>query len=86
MSVVVRYIEGADRNDPNAARSHMYALTKAGNYWPMCDYGWNRSNGARFSILRGWGSKRGTCAICLRNVEQGKRPVIHARSHKTKWL
>ena len=27
--------------------------TAAGHLWPMCIYGWNRSNGHRLSILRG---------------------------------
>ena len=86
MSVVVDYIIGADRNNPDAARAHYYAITNAGNYWPMCDYGWNRSDGERFSILRGWGSARGECALCRANMAAGKRPVLHARKHKTKWI
>lgn len=86
MSKVVHYLMGAGRNNPDAARAHIYAKTAAGNLWPMCDYGWNRSNGSRFSILRGWGSERGNCKICERRLEAGLRPVVHARPHKTKWL
>lgn len=86
MSKVIDYLLGADRNNPDAARAHWYAKTAAGNLWPMCDYGWNRSSGSRFSILRGWTSARGECKICARRAEQGLRPVIHARQHKTKWL
>jgi len=86
MSQVIDYVSGADRNNPDAARSHLYAKTAAGNLWPMCDYGWNRSGGNRFSILRGWGSQRGQCAICERRAALGLRPVVHARKHKTKWL
>ena len=86
MSAVVDYIEGADRNNPDEARSHLYAITAAGNYWPMCDYGWNRSNGNRMSILRGVGSARGLCAICQRRRDAGLRPVIKPRPHKTRWL
>lgn len=86
MSKVVDYIEGVCRNEPNASRSHLYASTVAGNLWPMCDYGWNRSNGSRFSIFRGWSSSRGTCKICEANVDAGKRPVVRARPHKTRWL
>ena len=86
MSKVISYVSGADRNNPDQARAHMYAYTAAGNLWPMCDYGWNRSNGHGFSILRGWGSARGMCKICERNIEKGKRPVHKPREHKTKWL
>lgn len=86
MSRVIDYIEGADRNNPQLARSHLYAITAAGHYWPMCDYGWNRSGGHRFSILRGWGSPRGTCKICEKRVEAGLRPILKARAHKTRWL
>ena len=86
MSAVVRYVTGVCRNAPNASRHHLYAYTKAGNLWPMCDYGWNRSDGERFSILRGWTSARGACALCERNAALGKRPVYRARPHKTRWL
>jgi hypothetical protein len=86
MSAVVSYIDGVDRNNPEKARSHVYALTAAGRYWPMCSFGWNRSNGERFSILRGWSSPRGRCKLCDRRVERGLRPVIVARPHKTKWI
>lgn len=86
MSEVIDYIVGADRNNPDLARAHMYAITKAGHYWPMCDYGWNRSDGERFSILRGNGSARGVCKLCEKNIELGKRPVIKPRKHKTRWL
>lgn len=86
MSKVVDYISGADRNNPDLARSHLYAQTAAGNLWPMCDHAWNRSSGRRFSILRGWGSARGACKVCEKRAEQGLRPVIHAREHKTRWL
>lgn len=86
MSKVIDYISGVCRNDPEGSRSHTYAKTSAGNYWPMCDYGWNRSNGWRFSILRGWRGGRGHCRICEKNVAEGKRPVIRAREHKTRWL
>lgn len=86
MSQVIGYVSGVDRNNPEAARAHLYAITKAGRYWPMCDYGWNRSNGERFSILRNWSSPRGECAICRKRKEAGMRPVIKARPHKTRWL
>lgn len=86
MSKVVNYIIGADRNNPDLARAHWYAITTAGNYWPMCEYGWNRSDGHRLSILRGHGSARGTCKTCERRKAAGLPPIIRAHGHKTKWL
>ncbi len=86
MSAVISYIEGMCRNEQHKIRSHIYALTKAGHYWPMCSYGWNRSDGESFSIFRGHRSGRGTCKICLNNKLAGRRPVIRPFKHKTKWL
>lgn len=86
MSRVISYTMGADRNNPHEARSHWYAITKAGHYWPMCDYGWNRSDGQRFSILRGWCSNRGMCRICEKRRDLEMRPIVRARAHKTRWL
>ncbi len=83
---VIDYISGACRNEPDASRAHLYAITEDGDYLPMCDYGWNRSDGERLSILRGWGSARGLCKICQRRRDAGLPPVETARKHKTKWL
>jgi len=85
VSKVTYYRSGQCRNSPNAM-THTYAETVAGNLWPMCDYGWNRSNGARLSIFRGSPGTEGDCKICKKNVADGKRPVFNARPHKTKWL
>ena len=52
MSKVIGYRSGSCRNSDDAL-SHTYAMTAAGNLWPMCEYGWNRSDGHRFSIFRG---------------------------------
>lgn len=86
MSKVVDYIPGLCRNEQHKVRSHTYALTAAGNYWPMCDYGWNRSDGERFSIFRGHVSTRGHCKICEQREAAGLRPIFRPRPHKTKWL
>ena len=43
MGRVIGYRSGQDRNEPDTL-SHTYAITAAGNLWPMCGYGWNRSN------------------------------------------
>jgi hypothetical protein len=83
---VVSYILGADRNNPDEARAHLYAKTTDGDLWPMCDYGWNRSDGERFSILRGNGSARGTCKICTRRMHLNLAPVTEPRTHRTRWL
>lgn len=85
MSKVVGYRSGSDRNEEHAL-SHTYAMTAAGGLWPMCEYGWNRSDGTRFSILRGSPGTEGDCKLCQRAVAEGKRPVVRARGHKTKWL
>jgi hypothetical protein len=85
MSRVAFYRCGQCRNDKHA-QSHTYAETVAGFLWPMCDYGWNRSNAARFSIFRGPPGTEGDCSLCRKNVAAGKRPVHRAFSHKTKWL
>lgn len=83
---IVRYVEAADRNEQHLRHSHLYAETAAGDYWPMCVYGWNRSNGESYSILRGNGSWRGMCKLCLRNKEAGKPPVTESAPHPTKWI
>lgn len=85
MSKVVGYRSGQCRNDDRAL-SHTYAMTAVGGLWPMCDYGWNRSDGSRFSILRGTPGTEGDCKICKRRIEAAMRPIIHARRHKTRWL
>jgi hypothetical protein len=85
MSKVAYYLAGSCRNDDEAL-SHTYAHTVAGNYWPMCEYGWNRSDGHRFSILRGPPGTEGNCKLCRKAVEAGKRPVHRPRGHKTRWL
>lgn len=78
---------GADRNEPDGCKEHAYS---GENYneldAPMCGYGWNRSNGHRFSILRNYGSVRGRCAICRRRIEAGLQPIVDGWTHPTKWL
>lgn len=86
MSKVVEYVSGVCRNEPDARKAHLYALTAAGNYWPMCNHGWNRSSGQRFSILRGWGSPKGDCAVCAKRAALGLKPITRATPHKTRWL
>ena len=81
----IGYRSGSCRNNDNA-RSHTYAMMDDGELWPMCEYGWNRSNGTRFSILRGSPGTEGDCKLCRKNLDVGRPPVLVARGHKTKWL
>lgn len=85
MSKVDFYRSGQCRNNPNAL-THTYAETMAGGLWPMCDYGFNRSDGEGFSIFRGSPNTQGDCKICARNVAAGKRPLTKSFAHKTRWL
>jgi hypothetical protein len=75
---------GQCRNDERAL-SHTYAETETG-LWPMCGYGWNRSDGHRFSILRGSEGTIGDCRLCLKRLLSGKPPKTKGFPHKTKWL
>lgn len=84
-TVVIGYRSGQDRNEDHRT-SHTYAMMEDGELWPMCGYGWNRSGGSRFSILRGAPGTEGECKLCGRNVAAGKPPVFNGFEHKTKWL
>jgi hypothetical protein len=79
---VVGYRSGQCRNDENAL-SHTYAMMEDGELWPMCGYGWNRSDGERFRSAPG---TEGRCKLCRANVAAGKPPVIDGFPHKTRWL
>lgn len=78
------YRAGQCRNDPHAL-SHTYAEMESGELWPMCGYGWNRSNGNRLSIFRAPPGTEGDCKLCKRNVAAGKPPVKTGIQRKTKW-
>lgn len=83
------YRAGEDRNEAAYGRKstlHTYAQMTDGSLWPMCGYGWNRSNGERFSILRKSPGTEGDCKLCCKNVAAGRRPVFDGMPHKTKWL
>ena len=82
---VVYYRSGQCRNNDRAL-THTYAEMANGDLWPMCNYGWNRSDGHRFSILRGPPGSEGDCAICSKNVAAEKPPVKEAFTHPTRWL
>lgn len=85
MTKVSFYRSGQCRNNDKALQ-HTYAEMEDGELWPMCGYGWNRSDGHRFSIFRGSPGTQGDCLLCRKNVAAGKPPVAEGFDHKTKWL
>lgn len=84
--VDMRYRSGSDRNEPGLRVSHTYFDDPIDGLLPMCGYGWNRSDGERFSILRGSPGTEGDCKRCRANVRAGRPPVRGGWPHKTKWL
>jgi hypothetical protein len=87
--VVIGYRSGSCRNAAAydlQSTSHTYAMMEDGELWPMCGYGWNRSNGERFSIFRGSPGTEGDCKFCRKNVAAGRPPVFDGFPHKTRWL
>lgn len=75
---------GTDRNDSNATE-HTYAETDDGIF-PMCRYGWNRSNGRAFSIFRGPPGSQGSCRLCAKRLNSGKPPVVEGSNHRTRYI
>lgn len=84
----MKYVEAIGRNEgEEKGHSHLYATEDDRNYLPMCRYGWNRSDGAAFSIFRGHVGARGACKICRKRADAGLHGVeAQPGSHKTKWL
>jgi hypothetical protein len=82
---IKKYRSGTDRNEQSAL-SHTYAEDKNGDLWPMCGYGWNRSNGHSFSIFRNEYGTQGKCKLCRKNLSSGKPFLTEGFEHKTKWL
>lgn len=78
------YRSGQCRNN-DYALTHTYAETDDGLF-PMCGYGWNRSDGYAFSIFRGSPGSEGDCKLCQRNTRLGRPPVIEPWPHPTKWI
>lgn len=86
MSKVIFYRSGSDRNEDRALM-HTYAETAAGNLWPMCGYGWNRSGGYRLSIFQRSPDTEGDCKLCARNIAAGRlgsAEVMTARASRAK--
>lgn len=84
-SDVAFYRSGQCRNNDRAL-THTYAEMENGELWPMCGYGWNRSDGHALSIFRGTPGSQGDCLLCRRNVTDRKPPLTEPWPHKTKWL
>ncbi len=80
-----KYRSGQCRNNPNA-KTHTYVETELDGLLPMCGYGWNRSDGDRFSIFRVSPGTEGECKLCQKNVAAKKGPVEYGFQHKTRWL
>jgi hypothetical protein len=86
---IVGYRAGEDRNHAaygTRSTTHTYAMMSDGKLWPMCGYGWNRSGGEAFSILRSAPGTQGDCKLCAKNIADGKPPVLDGFPHRTKWL
>lgn len=83
------FIVGADRNEQDKVHAHLYEQTGTGEDYalvPMCEWGWNRSDGFAFSIFRGNGSARGICKTCQGRRKADLPAITEPRGHKTKWI
>lgn len=78
------YMWGQCRNDENAT-AHIYECEGSMNpIGPLCIYGWNRSQGFAFSILRN--VKTGSsCKTCMKRKKEGKG-MVQPVEHKTRWI
>ena len=86
MSDARQFIEGMDRNQQHAARSHLYEVMEPYALVPMCEYGWNRNDGMGFSIFRGHQSRRGTCKVCQKRRAAGLPAISVSKGHQTQWI
>ena len=86
---ITMYREGTDRNagaeNFYPQNSHTYAMVN-GELYPMCGYGWNRTDGHGFSILRNYPGTEGTCKLCRKNLRRGDLPYMKGFPHKTRWI
>jgi hypothetical protein len=82
----MEYRSGTCRNEQEKRCSHTYMEDEDGNLYPMCGYGWNRSDGYGISIFRGPYGSEGTCKRCQKNLRDGKPPLREPWPHPTKWL
>jgi hypothetical protein len=82
----MNYRAGICRNEQEKVQSHTYVEDENGDLFPMCGYGWNRSDGQGFSIFRQPYGTQGTCKRCQKNLAAGKPPVRDGWPHPTKWI
>ena len=77
------YTTGQDRNEDKVV-AHLYrgGFNNVGN--PMCARGWNRSEGAGYSIFRNLTDIR-LCKVCLRRAN-AKLPSVKSLNRSTKWI
>lgn len=71
------YVIGLVR-DPlpeNRKVAHLYKGTFNDPGDPMCSRGWNRDDGASYSIWRGQVGEVGICLVCRRRAKSGLPPV-----------
>lgn len=64
------YIVGLGRDNPYPKLSHLYKGDFSDPGLPMCRHGWNRENGAAYSIWRGNIGMNGICKICLKRANK----------------
>ena len=77
------FVPGEDPEDVGSERvTHLYVGSTAYTGNPMCVRGWNRENGASYSILRGM-VNRNICRVCLRRAKRGLH-AVKSRFRKTK--
>lgn len=85
---MIKYIEAIGRNEGEQKQhSHLYE-EREGDYFPLCTYGYNRSDGLGFSIFRGHRGARGLCKTCEKRRAAGLPGIVPPMepTHKTKWL
>ena len=77
------YVTGLDRNDQHLV-AHLYRGTFANVGNPMCARGWNRTDGASYSIFRNIDHAQ-ICKICVRRAAK-KLDSIKSAQRKTRWV
>lgn len=80
----IKYVRAGLSRD-EYRREHTYAETEDGLF-PMCGYGWNRSDGDAYSIFRSAPGTESGCKLCRKNLYSGKPPVADGWPHKTKYI
>lgn len=69
------YVSGLGRSVPHPKLAHLYEGPFDDPGDPMCKRGWNRDEGASYSIWRNNVGDNGICKVCLRRAEKGLKGV-----------